>query len=203
MKRSVMHVFILVVLLLATTAMASPPEPGETEPYLNGSCVSLGQGIDGMWQYRLNLSWDTGKHGLSHVDVILDDSGNCTPENMLEGLNFASPAGSGLGEPAACVVEYRAMVEAADPSIDLVAVVLKYEPRSAGGCEPGARSEARFNFSSPYPPASIAEENLFLVQKFSNASSFGTLVGEFPGLPCNPVTNETVSWTAVKTMYGR
>ncbi len=203
MRRSVMHVLTIATLLWAVTAMANPPEPGETEPFLNGTCVSLGQEVDGMWHYRLNLSWDTGKHGMSHVDVILDDSGNCTAENMQEGLLFGSPAGSGLGEPAACVVEYRALVENADPSIDLLAVVLKYEPRSDEGCEPGARGEARFNFSSPYPPAAIAEENLFLVQKFSTATSFGTLVGEFPGLPCNPVTNETLSWTAVKTMYGR
>lgn len=198
MKRWIMHALVLTGLLGATVAMADT-----MEPYLYGHCISLGEDSDGQWHYRLSLSWDTGKHGLSHVDVILDDSGNCTAQNMLDGLNFASPAGTGLGEPFQCHVEYVATVENADPSIDLLAVVLKYEPRSDNECEPGAQGSARFNFSSPYPPADIAADNLFLVQKFSTLTSYGTLEGQFPGLPCNPVTNETLSWTAVKTMYGR
>lgn len=190
-------------LILAMTLMAVAPASAvlPEAPWLQGECVSYGLDGDGYWTYRLSLSWDTGKHGVSHVDVIIDDSGNCSAEDIQAGLFFDSPAGTGAGVPEPCTVEYNAVVENADPSIDLWAVVLKYEPRSADGCEPGRSGSAVYEFRSQYPPAPIDEQFLALVQKFSTESSYGTLSGVFPGLPCNPVANEGSTWGEVKARF--
>ena len=186
--------------LLLTAMFAGGAAAVDQTPWIEGECMSLGQ-TDGLWTYRLSLAWDTGKHGVSHIDVILDDSGNCTAGDMEAGLFFDIPAGTGAGVPEPCMVEYVAAVEQADPSIDLLAVVLKYEPRSAGGCEPGQSGMAMYEFQSPFPPAPIALENLFLVQKFSTQANYGSLTGVFPGLPCDPVPAETGSWGELKARF--
>ncbi len=197
MKICVKHGLMILALGLAALPVFAEQAP----PWLEGDCVSLGIDDQGMWTYQLTISWDTGKHGVSHVDVIIDDSGNCSAAEIGSGLFFASPAGHGEGVPGACSVEYNAVVEDSDPSINLMAVVLKYEPRSSNGCEPGRTGGATYEFRSPYPPAAIDVEHLALIQKFSHHSSYGTLRGVFPGLPCNPVAAETSAWGELKASY--
>jgi hypothetical protein len=188
----------LTILALVLTAL---PAMALDTPWVTGRCETVGADERGMWSYRLSIQWDTGKHGVSHVDIIIDETGNCTASEVASNLIFGSPAGYGAGEPDPCVVEYNAVVENSDPSINLPAVVLKYEPKSAGACEPGSTGTAIYEFQSPYPPELIDVEHLALVQKFATVTSYGSLEGVFPGLPCNPIPNEASAWGSLKASY--
>ena len=188
----------LMILALILTAL---PAAALEVPWVTGRCDALGADERGMWTYRLTIHWDTGKHGVSHVDVIIDETGNCTASEIASNLIFSSPAGYGAGEPDPCTVEYNAVVENSDPSINLPAVVLKYEPKSVSACEPGPQGTAIYDFQSPYPPELIDVEHLALVQKFARLTSYGTLEGVFPGLPCNPVPTVRTAWGSLKASY--
>jgi len=188
----------LTILTLALTAL---PALALDVPWVTGECESLGNDGKGMWTYRLTVQWDTGKHGVSHVDIIIDETGNCSASEIASNLLFNRPAGYGAGEPEPCIVEYNAVVENFDPSTNLPAVVLKYEPRTANACEPGPQGAATYEFQSPYPPELIDVEHLALVQKFATQTSYGSLQGVFPGLPCNPVSTEQSAWGSLKASY--
>lgn len=194
MKHGATFGMALALLLMAGGVAA------ETTAWINGQCSVVEREAAGVWRYSLTMSWDNPKHALSHMDVILDDGNNCTAAQLLEGLNFESPAGTGSGEPL-CMVDYDVFVESSDPSIRLSAVLMKLEPRTDGGCEPGTAGTVTVEFRSTFPPAPIQAENLFLVEKFSTDYITGQLTGMFPGFPCNPVAAETVSWSTLKTMY--
>lgn len=193
MKHGATLTTILAGTLLVTAAAAG------TDGWISGECTVLERESAQVWRYGLTMSWDNPKHALSHMNIILDDGNNCTVAQLLEGMSFDSPGGQGNGVPV-CMVDYDVSLEASDPSIRLSALLMKLEP-VAGTCEPGTAGTVTVEFRSIYPPAPIQEENLFLVEKFSTDYITGELTGLFPALPCNPVDAETLSWSALKTMY--
>ncbi len=63
---------------------------------LFGSCTAapnLEAPQYGAWVYTLTLEWETAQHGISHIDMIVDDGDNCTAEELLAGA-FSDDRGS-------------------------------------------------------------------------------------------------------------
>lgn len=89
-----------------------------------------------------------------------------------------------------------------DPRTTVVIALHKFEPDESMGCEAGEVGTSVFVFYSDYAPYPVDEHNLALVEKYATYSCMGTLVGEFPALPCAPVGNEDGSWGSVKARFG-
>jgi hypothetical protein len=160
----------------------------------------------GSWKYTIVITWDTGTvYALSHVDIQMDYSGNCTCEEFAAVLQWLDPVGYSDGEPQGCSVDYEAYLECdGDPSIPGIEVpLLKFEPYELGDCEPGPTGTATFYLYSDLAPAPIMEENLFLVDKHGQLACTGLLTGQFPGLPCDPTAKKRESWGGMKQTYQR
>ena len=159
----------------------------------------------GAWCYTLELVWDTGsQHALSHFNLLIDTAaGDCECEEIADALAWEDPAGSSDGHPDGCTVFYEAMLECdGDPSIPGVdGILLKFEPYEGEGCEPGTTGTGIFVFYSDFEPAPIDENNLYLVDKFAGDYCSGMLTGVFPAILCDPVSNETSTWSRVKATY--
>jgi len=158
----------------------------------------------GSWKYTIVMTWHTGTaYALSHIDIQMDYSGNCTCEEFAAVLHWLDPVGYSDGVPQGCTVDYEAYFECnGDPSIPGIEVpLLKYEPYETGDCEPGPSGTATFYLYSDLAPATISEENLFLVDKHGQLACTGPLTGEFPGLPCDPTAKVRASWGGMKRIY--
>lgn len=158
------------------------------------------------WIYTISATWDTGNpYGLSHIDVLVDEAnGNCSCADLQDAFSFPTPAGSGDGVPAPCSVDYTGAVECnGDPSIPGEdGRLLKFEPVE-GTCEPGPVGSATLVFYSDFGPVPIEEPCICIVDKAGLTSCMGLLVGDFPGLPCDPVATESETWGAVKSLFAR
>ena len=161
----------------------------------------------GMWRYTLELIWDTGSpYALSHANLLLDPGfGECLCVDFEEALAWEDPIGSSDGYPEGCTVYYYGMLEChGDPSIPGVdGFLLKFEPYEYESCAPGPTGIGTFVFYSDYGPAPIDDDILSVVDKHGQASCIGTLTGEFPGIPCDPLAGEGATWTSVKELYVR
>ena len=112
------------------------------------------------------------------------------------------PAGFAMGDPHPCVFTFYAeFLCEGDPSIDVPGRMLKFEPYEDGSCEPSTSGIATFAFYSDLPPAPIAADNLFLVDKFAGFVCYGELTGQWPAFPCDPVEATGKSWGATKRQY--
>ncbi len=79
--------------------------------YVAGECSFVGADDRGMYHYELVLEWNTDKNGLSHLSILLDDSGNCTLEQMIGGVILPDQVGEGTGEPNLCKVVFEGLIE--------------------------------------------------------------------------------------------
>jgi hypothetical protein len=153
------------------------------------------------WVYTAVITWDTGSpYALSHLDLWLDIAGGtCTCAEFQQALSWAPVIGT---SGTSCPVSYYGELNCqGDPSIPGVyGIVLKFEPMM-GGCEPGTNGTGTFTFTSNLGPAAIDEDAVTLVDKYARNYCFGSLTGEFPSLPCNPVGAEGAGWGAVKGMF--
>lgn len=153
------------------------------------------------WVYTAVISWDTGsQYALSHMGLWLDIAGGtCSCQNFQQAISFAPVIGS---SGMSCPVNYYGELNCqGDPSIPGVAgIVLKLEPFE-GGCEPGTTGTGTFVFYSNLGPASINEDAVTLVDKFGLNYCFGSLSGDFPSMPCNPVGDESATWGTFKGMF--
>ncbi|MFH1845443.1 MAG: hypothetical protein ABIF77_19840 [bacterium] len=159
----------------------------------------------GAWTYRLVITWNTGTpHALSHMNLKLDDpDGNCECEEIESALTWGDPIGFSHESPSYCLVYYYGeFLCHGDPSISVDGIMLKFEPYENPECEPGTGGVATFTFYSDYPPVPIAEDNLFLSDKFSGYVGFGPVTGVFPAIPCDPVETERATWGDLKQGYG-
>ena len=120
----------------------------------------------------------------------------------MEALTWFNPIGSGPGEDG-CVVDYDGFLECkGDPSIPGVeGILLKFEPVEAEGCEPGNTGTASFIFYSHLGPVPVDEDLLSLVDKYGLQHCFGYLAGDFPGMPCDPVSDDPTSFGSLKGLF--
>jgi hypothetical protein len=180
----------------------------QTECFITGTITA--EMVDhelGMYRYTLELMWDTGsQYALSHANLLLDPGfGDCLCVDFEEALAWEDPIGFSDGYPEGCTVYYYGMIECdGDPSIYGVdGFLLKFEPFEEEDCEPGTTGTGIFVFYSDFGPAPIDEDFLSLVDKNGQNSCTGTLTGDFPAIPCDPVSNEARTWTNVKGLYIR
>jgi hypothetical protein len=153
------------------------------------------------WVYTAVISWDTGsQYALSHMGLWLDIAGGtCSCQDFQQAISFDSIIGQ---SGTTCPVDYAADLNCqGDPSIPGVyGVVLKLEPNEEL-CEAGTVGQGTFVFYSNLGPAAIDEDALTLVDKFGQNYCFGSLTGDFPSMPCNPVSDANSSWGSVKGMF--
>jgi hypothetical protein len=201
-RRRLVSLFALIT-FLATCNI--PIAGADCEIY--GTVVSEPNTINpslGAWLYRLLVSWDTGsQYAMSHIDLIMDvDNGNCDCAELQDAINWGEYIGSGLGDPLPCLLFYEGEVLCnGDPSISEPGIVLKFEPLESEECEPGTGGTATITFFSDYPPGTIAEPNLFLLDKYAGFVCYGPITGDFPSIPCDPVNSEETSWGLIKQLY--
>ncbi len=172
---------------------------GVSQASLNGEHPEWGE-----WKYTFTFTWDTGSvYSVSHIDLLLDMSGNCACSEFSDALHWDNPVGSSGGTEPDCTVPYTAYLECqGDPSIpDIESPLLKFEPYEAEGCEPGPTGSAVFILYSDFSPGDIAADNLFLVDKHGQLACRGRISGDFPALPCNPTPTWQTSWGQLKACY--
>ncbi len=56
-------------------------------------------------------------------------------------------------------------------------------------------------FYSNLGPVPVDEEYMALTDKAAHVYCAGTISGVFPGLACDPVASETLSWDGIKGIY--
>lgn len=153
------------------------------------------------WMYTAVISWDTGsQYALSHMGLWLDIAGGtCSCSDFQQAISFGPVIGS---SGSSCPVDYYGELNCSgDPSIPGVSgIVLKLEPVE-GGCEPGTTGTGTFVFYSNLGPTPIDEDAITLVDKFAGHYCFGSLSGDFPSMPCNPVGAESATWGSFKGMF--
>jgi hypothetical protein len=158
-----------------------------------------------IWMYTMVITWDTGnEYSLSHANLLMDAaSGTCLCGDFLDALSWNDPAGSSDGYPMGCTVDYQAFLECeGDPSIpEVTGILLKFEPIYDEFCEPGPTGTGTFVFYSNLDPVPIDEEILSVVDKHAGEYCFGHMAGDFPNMPCDPVSNEDSTWGNLKGMF--
>ncbi len=193
-KRTLLLVFVLSLLAAGVQAQCD----------ISGD-ITAAQNTDPngpAWVYTLTMTWDTdAKYALSHFDVLIDGvSGGCTLADLMGHLWWDDPIGTSDGEGGCTVSYYGELSDNGDPSIPGVTdLLLKFEPYA--GCEPANVGSGVFTFYSDLAPVPVDEDILSLVDKYAGNYCFGHLTGMFPGMDCDPVDNEAVSFGAVKGLY--
>lgn len=156
----------------------------------------------GAWEYTLTVNWDTGRYGLSHLNLLVDEAGNCDCLELGNALHWASPAGVFDTMSGDCPVDSYAQLECGgDPSLGITMPLIKFEYDEEAVCEPEQEGIFSLVFYADYAPATIYAPNMFLVDKHALQWCEGPVTGVFPGLPCDPVANEYADWGRVKAGY--
>ena len=153
------------------------------------------------WTYTAVINWDTGsRYALSHMGLWLDIAGGtCSCQDFQAAISFDSVIGQ---SGTSCPVDYAGELNCqGDPSIPGVyGIVLKLNPNEEV-CEAGTAGQGTFVFYSNLPPAAIDEDALTLVDKFGQDYCFGSLTGDFPSMPCDPVGTSDANWGSFKGMF--
>ena len=198
--RRMQHLILAVIamtLMLATAAQA--------ESWIRGHISAYEACFDALGEYRyeLRIEWYNGDgRDMSHFNLSLGQGTECDENDITDEILFLPLAGyldQGNGRlPVACYAAYEMR---GDPSLDITDPLLKFEPLSYMQRPVGASGAGKVVFWSDHPPADILMPNQFLSEKFGRTGITGEVTGVFPGLPCDPVGNETLDWGHVKSMF--
>ncbi len=193
--------FVIIVIMLAAVSAAA------NEALLSGTIMATAAdpGAPGAWRYEMRVTWENNSpYALSHFNLKLDESNNCTYEDIRSYLIWDSPAGEAHCFGVNAAVYFDAELEmGGDPSLDIYVPLIKYEPNDMSEVRPGPNGVGVFVFWSNLRPWPIDSPNQLLSEKHGQEHSFGQIDGVFPALPCNPIAREQSSWGAVKAGYGR
>ena len=197
------HIAIITLVLVTISAFAALADTAEITGSIVGS--EAAPGARGNWRYDMRISWDNGEAGgLDYLNLCLDDSGNCTADNILAYLMWDSPAGEAHFYDVNGAVYFDAeLIMTGDPRLDISQPVIRFTPTADSQVRPASEGTAWFTFWSNLAPWSIDQPNGLLSEAGDDLSAFGAIEGVFPALPCNPVSSEDMSWGAVKSSYGR
>jgi hypothetical protein len=177
---------------------------------LTGTCTAVPNPDDpvlGAWKCCVEVIWDTGSnHALSHIDVLLGlEACDC----VCEEFPFAAqnPAGTSIGEEGrsiGCSVYYRAeWLCHGDPSLDIAAPLVKFEPIEQGSCHTTSTGEGLFCFHSDWPPVEVATPNELLARKAANDTCTGQLAGMVPDCSCGYAPVAGCTWGEIKARFTR
>jgi len=204
-RRPIFRLFPLgMTLLLLTAVGGAAAQPAITIACISGSSTATQVGDPlGEWMYTVNVTWNTGQHGLSHFDLILG-LGGCDCVCDLFSADAPDTAGTSNGESHrdTCTVNYflEGFHCTGDPSIPGdEGPLLKWE-YFENGCEPGASGTGEFVFYSDWAPTSASVPNNYLLYKAGPDSCSGNLTGDLPDCTCATGTKST-SWTDVKELF--
>ena len=154
----------------------------------------------GDWKYCVTITWDTGRHGLSHVSARLGLEGcTCICDEDFFSPAFGDPAGMASSGECSDIPFYGEFLCDDDPSIPGdQGPLIKFEP--LGDCEPESTGTGTFCFYTDWPPRDIAEENDLLVSKADREYCYGSLTGQLPECFC-PLPVEDATWGRIKSAY--
>ncbi len=200
---------LLTIGMMSLAIALSLPLASADQSYLVGECSAVANPDHpalGAWKYCVEVSWNTGRHGLSHLDLLLGlEACPC----VCEEFPFAAqdPAGVSTGEGGqgeVCLVFYQAEWSCAgDPSLGIGLPLIKLEPVAQGECEPGPVGEATFCFYSNWPPVAVAAPNELLALKAGPNMVTGELSGVLPDCACGMAPVSSCTWGAIKAQFTR
>jgi len=200
---------LMVIGLVAVVGAMSLLQASADQSYLMGECTAVvnpDHPTLGAWKYCVEVNWNTGRHALSHLDLLLGlEACPC----VCEEFPFAAqdPAGVSTGESGqgeVCLVFYRAGWSCAgDPSLGIGVPLIKFESIAQGDCEPGPVGEGTFCFYSNWPPVAVATPNELLALKAGPNMVTGELTGVMPDCGCGMAPVESCTWGAVKAQFTR
>jgi len=145
----------------------------------------------GWYKYTYDVTWTFPK-GLIQWDLILEPGFTHPDHQIVFGTAFGG-ASDGLstgdgwtpGKPLVFTVSYEGAFEPkGDPSIYLVAPLVKWEPTDIGG-EPGKKGAGQFWFYADIPPEYGTFDNV-LAAKYGRNNIFGDLTGAYPSCQTVP-----------------
>ena len=158
------------------------------------------------YTYTINLEW-TYAHNAHHWVIPIDlPDGNCSCADLMSAIVIPDPVGHSTGLPEGCDLTYSGRLSCdGDPDSDLEGLLLILTPDYTEGCELDSSGNGSFIFYSDMAPADIVWEYpnwypFFTVTTSGSRCSI-PLSGVFPALSCDPVSSESTSWSALKSMY--
>lgn len=198
----VVPVILVLVLAVSPQAFGQCTLLGNVEASPKSSQPDLGS-----WEYTLTIDWDTGTgYFLHHFDIFLEEGfRGCSCSQLRTG---AAPDDTvGFSEEApdrGCrVYYYPEYMCSGDPTVPIDGIMLKFEPFLGQPHAPGSSGQGVFKFFSDFSPVTLNAPNLILTDTGGTGYyCLGMIAGVFPGLPCDPLEPEGVSWGYLKALYG-
>ncbi|MFO7653084.1 MAG: hypothetical protein R6X25_04600 [Candidatus Krumholzibacteriia bacterium] len=192
----------LVVLLLTMTL----PVVAGAVCAITGEITAAPAGEQGLgdWEYTFVMQWDTGsERALLWFDILLDDlSRACSCEQIQAGVAPGDTVGYSLAKAQDATVWYFAeFLCEGDPRVPDPGKLLRIQPYP--GVEPGPTGVGVFKLYSDQAPAAVEHSYLYLFDDAANFLCEGGVTGVFPGLVCDPLPAERISWSALKSVFGR
>jgi hypothetical protein len=194
---------LLIAAVVAITVL--PPLAAQAGSWIRGEITAHEACFEalGEWRYELRIEWynESGRD-MSHFNLSLGQGTECDENDVTGEIFFLPLAGylyrGGHTLPVACYAEYEMR---GDPSLGITDPLLKFEPCMYMQRPVGESGSGKVLFWSDHPPADILMPNQFLSEKFGLDGITGEVTGVFPGLPCDPVGNETMDWGHLKATY--
>jgi len=192
--------------VLIIALLISAPQPGWSQECISGTLtasISTDPGFENMYKYCLEVTWDLGRHDLSHLDLFLKLE-NCECICDPQFIQFDDPAGSSssTGDDAPCDNDYSGdYVCVGDPSLPelMMGPAIKYELKNPG-CQPGLIGVGEFCFYSPMPPGNATVVPEGLVIKHGQQVCSGDLLGVLPICNCY-LQKAPGTWGELKATY--
>ncbi len=197
-KRHIGKIALIAAMLITTAAVAENAQlygtimASEAEP-----------GARGIWRYEMRVTWNNySEFSLSHLNLKLDEGGNCSRDDILEYVRWDNPSGTARCFGVNGLIYFDAELNmSGDPDLQIYVPIIKYVPTDDSQVRPGRSGVAVFTFWSDLAPWPIDEPNDLLSEKFGQDQAFGRVNGVFPALPCNPIAAEQWSWGMVKAGF--
>lgn len=205
----VIHRFALTVLLLlalSPAAMADRPPP---PAYITGDIQATPESSRpdlGAWEYILTMSWEMASTlRLGHFSLYLDDAARgCSCDQLQAGVTPGDTVGfSHSAKSLSLFYYYSEFACDGDPDLPIMGKMLVFRPFLPDKCLPGPVGDGTFRLFSDFPPAAIQASGLYLVDGDNHFVGSGSLSGDFPALPCDPVSARPLTWGAMKSVYSR
>jgi len=197
-KRHTGKIVLIAVMLVATVAVAE-----NAQVYGTIMASEADPGALGNWRYDLRVTWNNhSEFSLNHLNLRLDDGGNCSRDDILDYVRWDNPIGTALSFDVNGLIYFDAeLIMDGDPDLQIYVPVIKFVPNNDSQVRPGSRGVAVFTFWSGMQPWSIDEPNDLISEKYGQDYVFGRVDGVFPALPCDPIATEQWSWGMVKSGF--
>lgn len=187
--------------VLLITFSLSMAFQASAECFIDGNIVAEMENHPlGDYTYTMTVHYDMdSQHGLSHLVMVVDGAGGtCDCSDIGNAVHFDDVAGF-MTVPDECHLDFQSeLLCDGDPSIGVEGILFKFEPIEAECGEPGPSGTITFVFYSDMSPAPINDEAVSMIDKAAGETCSGGLTGVFPGLVCDPVSNDSLHFGSLK-----